>query len=79
MILSRTKEWWKFAIARAERTVAQTLLSMLPVSIVITPTMLQNVDINLLYVILAWLITGIIGGFTSILTSYVKGLPELGE
>ena len=77
MILNRTKQWWKCAIARAERTVAQTWLGTMPATLVITPTMIKEADFSLLLVVVAWLLTGFCGGFASVLTSYVKGIPEL--
>ena len=79
MFLHKDKKWWDCAIARAERTVAQTLVSMLPVGMVITPTMMQDIGVNLVYVIGAWILTGLFGGLASILTSYAKGLPEVEE
>lgn len=77
MFLNRTKSWWECAIGRAERTVAQTLLSTLPVGFVVTPQMLKETDCTIVYMIVAWLITGLLGGLSSILTSYAKGIPEV--
>lgn len=76
MILHRSEKWWNAALARAERTVAQTFLSILPAGIVITPTMLKEANYEIAYVITAWIITALFGGLTSLLTSYVKGIPE---
>lgn len=68
--------WWKAALIRAVKTVAQTLAGTLPVGFVITPVMIQNADWNYLYVFLAWLGTGLVAGVASILTS-LAGLPEV--
>lgn len=77
MFLHRDKEWWDAAIERAERTVAQTMVSLLPASIVVTPTMLAEADWSVIGVILGWILTGLLGGLTSLLTSYIKGIPEV--
>lgn len=77
MFLHRSKKWWDAAIGRAERTVAQVLLSEIPVGIVVTPTMIQSADWKGIYVALAWIITAAIGGVVSILTSYSQGIPEV--
>lgn len=74
----KSKEWWKAAGDRAIRTVAQTLASAIPVGFVITPTMIENANWTYLYVILAWLGTGIFAGICSLLTS-LGGLPEVDE
>lgn len=77
MFLHRSARWWDAAIERAERTVAQVLLSEIPVGIVVTPTMIQSADWKGIYVVLAWILTAAIGGVVSILTSYSKGIPEV--
>lgn len=69
--------FWKASLLRALRTVCQTLASMLPVGAVITPSLLQSMDWSFLYVILAWLGTGLLSGVASILTSIATGLPEV--
>lgn len=74
----KTKKWLKAAAIRAIRTVAQTLASTLPVGFVITPVMVQDANWSILYIILAWLGTGLLAGVASILTS-LAGLPELKE
>ena len=70
------KKWWKAALVRAVKTVAQTLAGTLPVGFVITPVMIQNANWNYLYIILAWLGTGLVSGIASLLTS-LAGLPEV--
>ena len=74
----KTKKWLKAAGVRALRTVAQTLASTLPVGFVITPVMVQDADWSILYIVLAWLGTGLLAGVASLLTS-LAGLPELKE
>ena len=73
----RTSEWWDAAIDRAERTIAQNLVSTIPAGFVVTPVMLQDADVSVIYLILAWLLTGVISGIASLLTSYAKGIPEV--
>ena len=73
-----TKKWLKAAGIRALKTVAQTLASTLPVGFVITPVMVQDADWSILYIVLAWLGTGLLAGVASLLTS-LAGLPELKE
>lgn len=70
------KKWWKAALIRAVKTVAQTLAGTLPVGFVITPVMIQNANWSYLYIFLAWLGTGLVAGVASILTS-LAGLPEV--
>lgn len=72
----KNNEWWKAAGIRALRTVAQTLASTLPVGFAITPVMVQNANWSYLYIILAWLGTGLVSGLASMLTS-LAGLPEV--
>lgn len=72
----KTKKFWKAAMIRAFRTVCQTLVSTFPVGFVITPVMVQNADWTILYVVAAWLGTGILNGIASLLTSIATGLPE---
>ena len=74
----KCKQWWKAAGVRAIKTVCQTLGSTLPAGFVITPVMVQNADWSMIYVVIAWLGTGLLAGLGSLLTS-VKGLPECKE
>ena len=69
------KKWWDGAWRRALRTVAQALGSALTVGVIITPEMIKELSIDTLYIILAWLSTGIIAGIYSLLTS-LAGIPE---
>ena len=66
----------KASIIRAIRTVCQDLGSTLPVGIIITPIMIQEADWTILYVIAAWLCTGLLGGVASLLMSIATGIPE---
>lgn len=74
----KCKKWWKAAGVRAFKTTCQTLGSMLPAGFVITPVMIQNASWDWLYIIAAWLGTGLLAGVGSLLTS-IKGLPECSE
>jgi hypothetical protein len=67
----------KATIIRAIRTVCQTLASMLPVGFVFTPELIRSADCSVVYVILAWLFTGLLAGVASVLTSIATGLPEV--
>lgn len=73
------KTWWAAAWRRAVRTVIQTLASTLPVGYVVTVEMLENNGIQLVYAVAAWLMTGILSGVASLLTSLVTTLPEVEE
>lgn len=70
------KKWLKAALIRALKTVCQTLASTLPAGYVVTPVMIQELDISLVYIVLAWLGTGLLSGLISMLTS-CAGLPEV--
>lgn len=72
-----TKEFWKAALIRALRTVAQTLVGAVPTGVVVTVQMVKSVDINALWAVVAWLATGLLAGAMSILTSIANGLPEV--
>ena len=73
------KTFWKAALVRAVRTVAQNLASTLPVGIPVTVTMVKGFDMNIVWCVLAWLATGLLGGINSLLTSIATGLPEAEE
>lgn len=66
----------KATLIRAIRTTCQALASMLPVGMVITPAMIQTLDWSVVYVILAWLGTGLLAGVAAVLTAIATGLPE---
>ena len=70
--------WWKAAGIRAIKTTAQTLASTLPIGFVVTPIMVQEADWSYLYVVVAWLATGLLSGLASLLTS-LAGIPEVEE
>lgn len=72
-----TKKWFDAALRRALRTLLQSLSSTLPVGIVVTPTMIREADWSIFLVILAWILTGALAGLASLLTSLVRGLPEI--
>ena len=72
------EKWTKAAGIRALKTVAQTLASTLPAGFVVTPVMVQNADLQIIYAVLAWLATGLLAGLISMLTS-LAGLPEVEE
>ena len=61
-----TKEFWKAALVRAARTVAQTALAMIGTTVVFS-----QVDW------LAVLGTSFVAGVVSVLTSIATGLPEV--
>ena len=64
----KNKNWWKAAAWRALRTVAQTALATIG-----TTTVLTGVD---------WLLvlnTTALAGLLSVLTSIIKGIPEVDE
>lgn len=71
------KSFWKAAAIRAARTTAQNLVSNIPIGMVVTPVMIQTLNVDFVYCVLAWLATGLLGGVTSILTSLATGLPEV--
>ena len=70
------KKFWKAAFIRALRTVAQNLAATLPAGIIISSDMIRKADWDILYIILGWLLTGLLSGVASLLTSIATGLPE---
>ena len=72
------KGWFRAAGIRAVRTIAQTLIASIPVGFIVTPTMIKEFDIEIVYAVLAWLGTGVLAGLLSMLTS-LTGLPEVEE
>lgn len=70
------KKFWKAALIRALRTVAQNLAATIPAGLIITSKMIEGLSIETLYVVLAWLATGLLSGLASLLTSIATGLPE---
>ena len=73
-----TKEWFYCAGIRALKTIAQTLGSEIPVGFIVTPVMVQNANWSYLNIFVAWLLTGLMAGVLSFLTS-LAGLPEVKE
>lgn len=71
------KIWWKAALTRSLRTVAQTLVGSIPTGVIVTAEMVKGLNINALWAVLAWLGTGLLAGLASILTSLGWGLPEV--
>ena len=72
-----TKDFWKAALIRALRTVAQVLGASMFVDTPITVAMVKGLDMNALWGVLAWFATGILSGVASILMSIATGLPEV--
>lgn len=75
----KSKKFWKAAFIRAFRTVCQNLGSTLPVGCIITPVMVQEANWTVIYAVIAWLLTGLLGGVGSLLTSIYTGLPEVDD
>lgn len=71
-----SKKFWKAAGIRALRTFCQNLISTIPAGFIVTPVMLKELDISIMYVIAAWLVTAVIAAGVSVLTSIATGLPE---
>lgn len=65
----KISDFWKAAVIRAVRTMAQTALATIGTSTVILS------DINWLNIVSA----SILGGILSLLTSVATGLPEIDE
>lgn len=70
------KKFWKAAFIRALRTTAQNLAATIPAGLIITSNMIEGLSVETLYVVLAWLATGLLSGLASLLTSIATGLPE---
>lgn len=62
---------------RAIRTTCQELATTLPVGFIVTPVMIQTLNISIIYPVIAWLATGLLGGISSLLTAIATGLPEV--
>jgi hypothetical protein len=73
-----SKKWWRAAGIRAIKTMCQTLAGMIPVGMIVTPVMVQEADWSMIYIVTAWLATGLIAGVASMLTS-LAGLPEVDD
>jgi hypothetical protein len=73
------KELVHAALVRALRTFAQTLAATIPVGLVITPAMIETLDMSALMVVVAWLATALLAGLASFLTCVAAGLPEVGD
>lgn len=71
------KQFWRAALIRAARTTAQCLSSTIPAGMVVTPVMIETLDISMMYIVAAWILTGLLGGLISLLTSIATGLPEV--
>lgn len=71
-------KWWRAAGIRAIKTTCQTLAGMIPVGMIVTPVMVQEADWSMIYIVAAWLATGLIAGVASMLTS-LAGLPEVDD
>ena len=59
----------KYSLIRALKTTCQELATTIPAGIIVTPVMVQHFDITVIYIVLAWLFTGVLGGIASLLTS----------
>lgn len=64
----KSKDFWECAMERAIRTFAQTMVSLIPASAILT-------EINWTYILSASCVAALL----SILTSVVTGLPEAEE
>lgn len=70
-------KFWRAALIRAGKTVAQTLASTIPAGLAITPAMIKEFNCSYLIIVAAWFATGLLSGCTSLLTSVAAGLPEV--
>ena len=73
------KKTLKAAFNRAERTFFQSLASSLPVGLVITPEMISKANWNYVMIVVAWLSTALCAGVASLVTSFARGMPEIGD
>lgn len=71
------KTFWRATLIRAVRTMCQTLSATIPAGFVVTPVMVEQLDWKVVYVVIAWLATGLLGGISSVITSIATGLPEV--
>ena len=75
----KDKKFRELALDRAIRTVFQSLGSTIPVGLVITPSMINRLHWNIIEILIAWILTALVAGFTSLCTSIAKGIPEYNE
>ena len=73
------KKFLKAIGIRALKTTFQTLASEIPAGFVITPIMIEEANWSYLYIVGAWLGTGILAGLVSLLTNIATGIPEVPE
>ena len=66
----------KATIIRAIRSFCEALVSTIPAGFVITPVMIQTLDWNMVYIILAWLGTALLHTLLVVLAAIATGLPE---
>ena len=71
------REYWKAALIRAMHAFWETLAAVVPVGVVVTPTMIKELDWSILYVVLAWLATALIAAVFSFIKSMAAGMPEV--
>lgn len=72
------KELVKAALIRVQRTLVEYITSSVPAGFIVTPVMLQNLDARyVLFVFLAWLITGLIQCGVAFFWAIEQGLPEV--
>ena len=73
------KSLFNACLERAKRTFFQILVATIPAGLTITPSMVQGADfLNIAYILIAWLLTALIGAFVSFGQGYTGGLPEVG-
>ncbi len=75
-----TDELVRAAVVRAGRTAIEYVLGSIPAGLVITPVMLQNLDLKwCAYVAAAWFLTGALQCLAAFLAGIKTGLPEAEE